>query len=105
MIIVDRRFPYVHFLSGDEIFERAFNEASSEESQLIKLTAPELARKYQEAKVTRDEAKCILIEHYLSLRLVTLQVRATSRSGWVTSVGAILAALVGFALGNLSHCQ
>lgn len=104
MIIVDKRFPYIHFLSGEEIFERAFNEASDEERHLIKLTAPELARKYQEAKVAKDESKCVLIEHYLNLRLVMLQVQARSRASWMSLLGVFLSGLLGFVLGKFPSC-
>jgi hypothetical protein len=72
--------------------------------QLIKLTASELARKYQEAKIAGEEDRCVLIEHYLNLRLVSLQVRATSLTGWLAFLGMILSVLIGFALGTSLEC-
>jgi len=103
MVSFDKDFPFIHFLSDEEVFSRAFEEATNEERQFTELTAPDLVRKYQEAKVAGDEAKCVLIDHYLRLRLISLQVRATSRAGWLTLIGAILSGLIGFALGKLPY--
>jgi hypothetical protein len=104
MIAIDKVFPHIHFLSDEEVFSRAFAEATDEEKQLIKLTAPELAGKYQDAKASGEETKCVLISHYLNLRLVSMQVKATDRASYVSIFGVILGVLLGYAIGKLPNC-
>lgn len=104
MLVVDYTFPYIHLLSDEEVFSRAFDEASDEEKQLIKLTALELARKYRDAQVSKDESQCVLISHYLNLRLVSMQVKATERASHIGILGVILSGLLGYILGKLPRC-
>lgn len=104
MITINKHFPFIHKLTDEDMFNLGWAEATDEEKQLLELTALELARLYQEAKVTGDEAKCMLIAHYLSLRLVTMQVNATKRASYIAILGTILGVVLGFALSILPKC-
>jgi len=103
MVTVDRHFPFLHILSDEDLFNQGWAEATNEELQLLKLTAPELVRKYQEAKGLENDAECMLIEHYLSLRLVNIQVDAMRKAARISFTGAILAGCIGYALSQLQH--
>lgn len=104
MLTIDRHFPFLHNLTSEDLFNMGWAEANDREGQILKLTAPELVNEYQKAKVANDDAECMLIEHFLSLRLVTIQVEAMRKAAKLSFIGAILAGCVGYALSQLQRC-
>lgn len=105
MIVINKDFPYVRYVRQKNEFEFFFAEATNEEKQLLKLTAPELAQEFNNAKAKGDSARCLLIEHYLALRLTKIQANATLIAAILSLLGILLGVLLGFALGPTHNCQ
>jgi hypothetical protein len=103
MLVVTKSFPFFQIIRKKDQFEYFFNEFSDEEKKLIKLTAPELAKEYDIAKNKKDNGRCLLIEHYLSLRLFKLQSRSTLTAAIIASISAIAGGLLTYLIG--AFCQ
>jgi len=88
-------FPYIRFVRREEAGEFFFKEATDEEKRLVKLSAAELAKEYHEAQEL-DPSRCVLIEHYLNLRLLRVQIRSSYN---VAILSPVIAAILGVAVG------
>lgn len=95
IIAPNKKFPFIHFIYGDKIYDYEFAEASDTVKQLAKLSIEDLAKERVDAEVVKDLAKCIIIDHILTTRLFKIQ----SNASW----GAGILALLGVLLGLLAQ--
>jgi hypothetical protein len=80
-----------------------WNHFTDEEKQLRRMDAWQLARVIHEESIRQTSPeKRIVAEHLLNVRLAQIQAKASKWSGWLSLLGAVLAALVSFQLGQLS---
>ena len=94
MIILSKKFPFLKKLSDEEELSLTFDKITDEELALSKLSSVELAQKIHDAIIKKDESQRILLEHFLSLRLVRIQNRAIYKSAIITSVFALIIAII-----------
>jgi hypothetical protein len=92
MLAVDKEFPFIHFLYGDEIFGYAYKEATDNVKRLAKLSIEELANECANAENNSDRATCIIIEHILTTRLFKIQ----STASWGAGILALVGVLMGY---------
>ncbi|GAB6268835.1 MAG: hypothetical protein STSR0002_15770 [Smithella sp.] len=98
MIILFKKFPFLKKLSDEEELSIFFDKITNEEILLSKLSSVELAQRIHDAIIKNDEAQRILLEHFLSLRLVRIQNKAIYKSAIITSVFALIIAIISLVL-------
>jgi hypothetical protein len=104
LFVLDKKFPYLHLLVGEKLFEYAFAEASDDTKRRVKSSEEELARELAEAEVKNDRVTCILIDHMLSTRLLKIQTNVTLVATAIASCATLIAAVLGYFLGAGTNC-
>ncbi len=100
MLIYTSRFPWIKKLSPEEEYYRAFH-GTPFENEIAGKTVGELAGLLHDAAITNDSIKHTIVKHTLNVRLASIQAKASMWSGRVSVLGAVLAVLVTFELGQL----
>lgn len=99
MFIFTSRFPWIKKLTPAEEYSRAFHGTPFEKEVSVK-TVGELAELLRDAAITNDFVKRTIVEYTLNVRLADIQASASKWSGWLSVLGAVLASIVSFQLGQ-----
>ena len=95
LIEFDVKFPFVHLIYGRDLFEHAFAEASDDTKRLAKSSIEELTKECAEAETRGDRATSIVIEHFLSARLLKSQTNTALISAGVSVCATLGAVFLG----------
>jgi hypothetical protein len=100
LVVLGNKFPFLQVLTGEEIFEHAFVEASNDTIRRAKSSVEELSKEYAEAETNGDRATCVVIEHILSTRLLRIQANTALIATGITVCAMLASTILGYYLGG-----